>query len=72
MEPMTDAEIGDLARRLADLLTDPHPGLHTWHEAKVRLGRQLHTALGNALGEPMRGVQVGNGNTQTNTFGLRK
>lgn len=67
---MTDAEIAELARRLAKVLedTDGH-GTASWEMARARLGRELYDALGAALGEPVRGVQIGDGNTQTNTFG---
>lgn len=64
---MTDQEIADLCRRLADLcrrqadlcrrladtLEDDVNGRKTlgWYEAVSKLATQLHTALGEALGE---------------------
>lgn len=50
-EQKTDREIVDLARRLASILDEPEEGLATWHIARARLGRELHDALGAALGE---------------------
>jgi hypothetical protein len=70
MAAPTDKDIADLARRLARILDDEEGrGMATWAMARERLGRELYDALGAALGEPMRGVQIGHGNTQTNTFG---
>jgi hypothetical protein len=51
-ERMTDAEIADLARRLASVLAADEQGTSSWWIARARLGRQLHEALGAALGEP--------------------
>jgi hypothetical protein len=66
----TDAEVADLARRLVTLLSDDEGrGMASWQMARERVGRELYNALGALLGEPIRGVQIGNGNTQTNTFG---
>lgn len=69
MAQLTDKEIADLARRLANLLDDDEGrGMATWEMARSRVGRELYSALGAALGEPVRGVQIGHGNTQHNTF----
>jgi hypothetical protein len=70
MAQLTDQEIADLARRLANLLDDEDGrGMATWQIAREQVGRELYNALGAALGEPpMRGVQIGHGNIQTNTF----
>ena len=70
MSQRTDSEIAEIARRLATVLedTDGH-GTASWEMARARLGRELFEALGAALGEPNRGVQIGSGNIQTNTFG---
>jgi hypothetical protein len=68
MAQLTDREIADLARRLANLLDDGG-GARDGGIARERVGRELYNALGAALGEPpMRGVQIGHGNIQTNTF----
>lgn len=69
MDQMTDKQIAELARRLAKVLEDADGhGTASWEMARTRLGRELYNALGAALGEPLRGVQIGHGNTQTNSF----
>lgn len=47
---LTDREIADLCRRFANTLDAGEYGLATWHSAVARVGRELHTALGDALG----------------------
>ena len=51
-DQLTDAEIASLCRRFAGLLDEAEYGLSSWHLAVAMMGRQLHTALGDALGEP--------------------
>jgi hypothetical protein len=50
-EPLTDAEIAALCRKFADLLDAQEYGLSSWMLAVQMIGRQLHDALGSALGE---------------------
>jgi len=47
----TDAEVADLARRLAGLLEAPEYGLFTWAEARHRLAVELYEALRDKLGK---------------------
>ena len=44
-----DAEIADLASRLADVLNSNERGLSSWHDARAQLGRKLHDRLTAAL-----------------------
>jgi hypothetical protein len=43
-------EVRDQARKLADLIDDPHPGLATWVEKRYETAVKLHSMLGAVLG----------------------
>jgi hypothetical protein len=47
----TTIEVRDQARKLADLIDDPHPELATWVEARYETAFKLYSMLGAVLGK---------------------
>lgn len=53
---MTDDEIRQLCLALAQLLSEPHPGLSTWQLARQATATKLRRALDEVLGDGPRTV----------------